>query len=183
MLTIRQVDLSRHVFPPPNTNTMDFTTIFHISALVGSMSYSNPSFSSGINIGPSPYGAPSTMMWIESHSMYTVSTFVGSTYVSHTSLTYGVDWKWSQHWNSHPLNNDNNTTRYPYHAFHSNEDILEAMITPNYPWDDMHHHSYFLPRDDFTPSEQYPIGAKDFISPMDTNIGSKPHPSPSPWLR
>jgi len=29
--------------------------------------------------------------------------------------------------------------------FNSDEDIMEAMTTPDYPWDDMHHHSYFLP--------------------------------------
>jgi hypothetical protein len=27
----------------------------------------------------------------------------------------------------------------------SDEAILEAMYGPNRPWDDMHHHSYFLP--------------------------------------
>lgn len=30
--------------------------------------------------------------------------------------------------------------------FHSDEEIMEAMTTPNFPWDDMHHHMYFLPQ-------------------------------------
>lgn len=30
--------------------------------------------------------------------------------------------------------------------FHSDEDIMEAMTTPTYPWDDIHHHVYFLPQ-------------------------------------
>ena len=30
------------------------------------------------------------MPWVESHSMYTISTSVGSAYISHPSLTYGV---------------------------------------------------------------------------------------------
>ena len=29
--------------------------------------------------------------------------------------------------------------------FHFDEDNMEAMTTPDYPWDDMHHHAYFLP--------------------------------------
>lgn len=30
--------------------------------------------------------------------------------------------------------------------FHSNEDIMEAITTRDYPCDDMHHHAYFLPQ-------------------------------------
>ena len=29
--------------------------------------------------------------------------------------------------------------------FQSDEDIMEAMTHPDFPWDDMHHHAYFLP--------------------------------------
>lgn len=29
--------------------------------------------------------------------------------------------------------------------FHSDEDIMEALTTLDYPWDDMHHHAYFIP--------------------------------------
>ena len=29
--------------------------------------------------------------------------------------------------------------------FHSDEDIMEALTDPDFPWDDMHHRAYFLP--------------------------------------
>ena len=29
-------------------------------------------------------------------------------------------------------------------CFHNNEEILEALTTPEYHWDDMHHRSFFL---------------------------------------
>ena len=31
------------------------------------------------------------------------------------------------------------------HCFRNDEEILEALISPEYPWDDMHHRSFFLP--------------------------------------
>lgn len=31
------------------------------------------------------------------------------------------------------------------HIFDFDEDIMEAMTTPDYPWYYMHHHAYFLP--------------------------------------
>ena len=33
------------------------------------------------------------------------------------------------------------------HCFSNNEEILEALTTPKYPWDDMHHRSFFLPKE------------------------------------
>jgi hypothetical protein len=30
-------------------------------------------------------------------------------------------------------------------VFPSNEEIIEAMTSPDKPWDDLHHRSYFLP--------------------------------------
>ena len=32
-------------------------------------------------------------------------------------------------------------------CFHNDEDILEALTTSKYPWDDMHHHLFFLPKE------------------------------------
>ena len=32
-------------------------------------------------------------------------------------------------------------------CFSNNEEILEALITLEYPWDDMHHCSFFLPEE------------------------------------
>jgi len=44
--------------------------------------------------------------------------------------------------------------------FHSDESMMEAMTTPYYPWDDMHHRAYFLPQQTH---EQYVVESKDFI--------------------
>jgi len=44
--------------------------------------------------------------------------------------------------------------------FHYNEDIMEVIMTPNYPWDDMHHHVYFLP---LQIHYLYVLEFKDFI--------------------
>ena len=33
------------------------------------------------------------------------------------------------------------------HCFSNDEEILEALIAPEYPWDDMHHRSFFLPEE------------------------------------
>ena len=44
--------------------------------------------------------------------------------------------------------------------FHSNEVIMEAMITPNYPWDDMHHYVYFLLKQTH---DQHIVESKDII--------------------
>ena len=32
-------------------------------------------------------------------------------------------------------------------CFCNDDEILEALTTPEYPWDDMHHHSFFLLED------------------------------------
>ena len=32
------------------------------------------------------------------------------------------------------------------HFFHNDEEILESLTTMEYPWDDMHHRSFFLPK-------------------------------------
>lgn len=44
--------------------------------------------------------------------------------------------------------------------FYSDEDIMEAMITPYYPWDDMHHCVYFLMQQT---NHQYVMQSKDLI--------------------
>ena len=45
--------------------------------------------------------------------------------------------------------------------FHSNEDIMEAMTTPEFPWEDMYHHAYFLLQKSH---DQYDVESNDFIS-------------------
>ena len=49
------------------------------------------------------------------------------------------------------------------HFFSNNEEILEAMTTPEYPWDDMHHHSFFLPEELVSQSDPFLVETKDFI--------------------
>ena len=49
------------------------------------------------------------------------------------------------------------------HCFFNDEEILESLTTPEYPWDDMHHHSFFLPEELVLQSDQFSIERKDFI--------------------
>ena len=49
------------------------------------------------------------------------------------------------------------------HFFSNNEEILEAMTTPEYPWDDMHHRSFFLPEELVSQSNQFSMETKYFI--------------------
>ena len=49
------------------------------------------------------------------------------------------------------------------HCFNNDEEILEALSAPEYPWDDMHNHSFFIPDEPLSSSNQYLVEAKDFI--------------------
>ena len=44
------------------------------------------------------------------------------------------------------------------HCFSNDEKILEALTTLEYPWDDMHHHSFFLPEELVSQSDQFSMG-------------------------
>jgi hypothetical protein len=53
-----------------------------------------------------------------------------------------------------------------YRQFYRDEDILEELTTPDYPWDALHHRSLFLSQESFMPPNQHPIYAienKDFL--------------------
>ena len=51
-----------------------------------------------------------------------------------------------------------------YLCFFSNdEEILEALTALEYPWEDMHHHSFFLPKELVLQSDQFSMETKDFI--------------------
>jgi hypothetical protein len=43
--------------------------------------------------------------------------------------------------------------------FHCDEDILEELTTPDFPWDALHHRALFLSQEAFTPPNQNPIYA------------------------
>ena len=49
------------------------------------------------------------------------------------------------------------------HCFKNDEEILEALTAPEYPWDDMHHRSFFLPEELMSQSDQFSMETKDFI--------------------
>ena len=49
------------------------------------------------------------------------------------------------------------------HCFHNDEEILEAISTHEYPWDDMHHLSFFLHDEPLSSLDQYSFESKDFI--------------------
>ena len=49
------------------------------------------------------------------------------------------------------------------HFFHNDEEILEALTTPEYPWDDMHHRLFFHPEELVSQSDQFSMETKDFI--------------------
>ena len=51
-------------------------------------------------------------------------------------------------------------------TFRTDEEILEALTAPDYPWDDMHHRSYFLPDESSSNnSTQFAVESKDFLRP------------------
>jgi len=94
------------------------------------MSYDNSLFSLSNNFGPFPFGASETLPWLEPHSIYIVSSLVGSSHTSSSSHKYGV----SSNQNA-PISSIvfDDTPNYSTHTFHSYEYILEAMITLDYP--------------------------------------------------
>ena len=49
------------------------------------------------------------------------------------------------------------------HCFYNDEEILEALTTSKYPWDDMHRRSFFLPEELVSQSDQFSVETKDFI--------------------
>ena len=49
------------------------------------------------------------------------------------------------------------------HCFNNDEEFLESLSTPEYPWDDMHHCSLFIPEEPLLSSYQYLVEAKDFV--------------------
>jgi hypothetical protein len=65
--------------------------------------------------------------------------------------------------------------------FHCDEDILEELNTPNYPWDALHHRALLFPSKASMPPNQHPIyvaETKDFIP--SGNIDSFNNPIPTP---
>ena len=49
------------------------------------------------------------------------------------------------------------------HCFSNDEEILKDLTSPEYPWDDMHHRSFFLLEELVSQSNQFSMETKDFI--------------------
>ena len=47
--------------------------------------------------------------------------------------------------------------------FCNDEEILESLTTPEYPWDDMDHRSFFLPEELVSQLDQFYVETKYFI--------------------
>ena len=48
-------------------------------------------------------------------------------------------------------------------CFNNDEEILEALNAPEYPWDDMHHRLFFLPEELVSQSDHFSVETKYFI--------------------
>jgi hypothetical protein len=65
--------------------------------------------------------------------------------------------------------------------FHCDEDILEELTTPDFPWDPLHHRALFLSQDTFVPPSQnsiYAIETKYFIPSGHIDWFNNPIPAP-----
>jgi hypothetical protein len=65
--------------------------------------------------------------------------------------------------------------------FHCDEEILEELNNPDYPWDALHHRALFFPQEASTPPNQHPIYAvetKDFIPSGPIDWFKNPIPAP-----
>jgi hypothetical protein len=61
--------------------------------------------------------------------------------------------------------------------FHCDEDILEELTIPDFPWDALHHRALFFSQEAFTPPNQHPIyvvETKDFIPSGNIDWFNKP---------
>ena len=61
-----------------------------------------------------------------------------------------------------PISNDG-PSELSLHCFNNDEEILEALTAPEYPWDDLHHRSFFLPEELVSQSDQFSVETEDFI--------------------
>jgi hypothetical protein len=65
--------------------------------------------------------------------------------------------------------------------FHCDEDILEELTTPDFPWDPLHHRVLFLSQEAFTPPNKnsiYTIKTKDFLPSGHIDWFNNPIPAP-----
>ena len=94
-------------------------------------------------------------------------------YVNHTSHSHGIDIGFT----IPPSTTSSGKVGSRIPIFHSDEYILESLTPPDYPWDDMNHHSHFLPQHP-RPFDQYVVESKDFIPHNPINWFKNPIPAP-----
>ena len=61
-----------------------------------------------------------------------------------------------------PISNDG-PSDLSLHCFNNDEEILEALNASEYPWDNMHHRSFFLSEELVSHSDQFFMESIDFI--------------------
>jgi hypothetical protein len=67
------------------------------------------------------------------------------------------------------------------HCFQNDEEILEELNSPDFPWDALHHRALFLPQETLMPPNQnpmYTVETKDFIPPRTIDWFKNPIPAP-----
>jgi hypothetical protein len=84
---------------------------------------------------------------------------------------------------NHTLKVTNITSPNPLNSliFHCDEDILEELNTPDFPWNALHHRELFLSQEAFEPPSQDSIcgiETKDFIPSSHIDYFNNPIPAP-----
>jgi hypothetical protein len=85
--------------------------------------------------------------------------------------------------NTYPLTVPPVTSQDPLYSriFHYDEDILEELTTPDFPWNSLHHRALFLSQEAFHPPTQASLCAietKDFIPSGHIDWFKNPIPAP-----
>jgi hypothetical protein len=133
LAVIHQIDAIPKVASTSPTSNDNSASICYISTLVGSMSYDAQSCSFDIHISnPLVPSVPLTSSRMTPSS--TTLASVGVSYVGQTSCTYGTACGSTFSTATSMMISDPSGSSTP--IFHSDEEILEALNTPNYPWDD-----------------------------------------------
>lgn len=133
--------------PPPNVDDTQHH-IWFISSCIGTMTHVVCSFIIGVETATTTkVVVPST---VQAQSVCTLSTSSGSTTLTMESYSCMS----TNFVTTEPLPHGLTQTHSPLDTlFHLDEDILEAMTKPDYLWDAMHHHSFFLPENKFGPKK------------------------------
>jgi hypothetical protein len=86
-----------------------------------------------------------------------------------------------------PAGGNHTSTEITHHdplysrRFHNDEEILEELHSPDFPWDALHHRALFLPQEALMPPNQNPVYAvetKDFIPSGTIDWFKNPIPAP-----